>query len=79
VLFHSVVWQYLPEHTRRAVETAMQLAGDVATPDAPLAWLRMETLKSTDPYPVLQLTLWPGGQTRTLALADFHGRWIEWM
>jgi hypothetical protein len=28
---------------------------------------------------VLQLTLWPGGQTRTLALADFHGRWIEWL
>jgi hypothetical protein len=79
VLFHSVVWQYLPEHTRRAVEIAMQLAGDVATPGAPLAWLHMETLKNTDPHPVLQLTLWPGGETRILALADFHGRWMEWL
>ena len=79
VLFHSVVWQYLPDATRQAIENAMQHEGAEATPDAPLAWLRMETLTSTDPYPVLQLTLWPGGQTRTLALADFHGRWVEWM
>jgi hypothetical protein len=78
VLFHSVVWQYLPEHTRHAIETAMQRAGAGATPLAPLAWLRMETLKNTDRHPVLQLTLWPGGETRTLALADFHGRWMEW-
>jgi hypothetical protein len=79
VLFHSVVWQYLPEHTRQAIQAAMRRAGAEATPDAPLAWLAMETLKNTDPHPVLQLTLWPGGQTRTLALADFHGRWMEWL
>jgi hypothetical protein len=79
VLFHSVVWQYLPEHTRQAIQAAMRRAGAEATPDAPLAWLAMETLKNTDPHLVLQLTLWPGGQTRTLALADFHGRWMEWL
>ena len=78
VLFHSVVWQYLPDATRQAIQTTMHNAGTVATLKAPLAWLRMETLSNTDPYPVLQLTLWPGGQTRTLALADFHGRWVEW-
>jgi hypothetical protein len=79
VLFHSVVWQYLPDKTKDAIENAMRRAGDVATRDKPLAWLRMETLKKTDPHPVLQLTLWPGGKTRMLALADFHGRWMEWM
>jgi hypothetical protein len=79
VLFHSVVWQYLPEHTRQAIEAAMRRAGAGATPDAPLAWLRMETLKNTDPHPVLQLTLWPAGETRQLALSDFHGRWIDWL
>jgi hypothetical protein len=79
VLFHSVVCQYLPEHTKLAIQTAMRRAGAEAGPDAPLAWLAMETLKNTDPHPVLQLTLWPGGQTRTLALADFHGRWMEWL
>ena len=25
-----------------------------------------------------QSALLPGGQTRPLALADFHGRWLEW-
>ena len=79
VLFHSVVWQYLPDATRQAIQNDMRIEGAKSTPNAPLAWLRMETLTSTDPYPVLQLTLWPGGQTSTLALADFHGRWVEWM
>jgi hypothetical protein len=78
VLFHSVVWQYLPEHTKHAIETAVQRAGAEAPPLAPLAWLRMEILKNTDPHPALRLTLWPGGEARTLALADFHGRWVEW-
>jgi hypothetical protein len=79
VLFHSVVWQYLAEKTKASIQNAMQRAGDAATSEASLAWLRMETLSTTDPYPTLQLTLWPGGQTRHLALADFHGRWIEWL
>jgi hypothetical protein len=78
VLFHSVVWQYLPEPTKSAIEAAMQSAGEKAAHKRPLAWLRMEPLASTDQYPSLRLTLWPGGQTRTLALADFHGRWMEW-
>jgi hypothetical protein len=79
VLFHSIVCQYLPEHTKQAIQSAMRRAGADATPEAPLAWLAMETLRNTDPHPVLQLTLWPGGETRTLALADFHGRWMEWL
>jgi hypothetical protein len=79
VLFHSVVWQYLPEKTKASIENAMQRAGNAATREAPLAWLRMETLSKTDPHPTLQLTVWPGGQTRHLALADFHGRWVEWL
>lgn len=77
VLFHSVVWQYLSEDTKTAIEAAMLRAGENATHDMPLAWLRMEPLTGTDPHPALRLTLWPGGQTRTLALADFHGRWME--
>jgi hypothetical protein len=78
VLFHSVVWQYLPETTKASVETSMQSAGAQSMPDTPLAWLRMEPLTSADPHPSLRLTLWPGGETRTVGLADFHGRWVEW-
>jgi hypothetical protein len=27
----------------------------------------------------LTLTLWPGGETRTLAVAHPHGRWVQWL
>jgi hypothetical protein len=79
VLFHSVVWQYLLDKTKTNIENALRQAGDAATSEAPLAWLRMETLSATDPHPTLQLTVWPGGEARQLALADFHGRWIDWL
>ena len=28
--------------------------------------------------PALSLTLWPGGETRVLARADFHCNWVRW-
>ena len=79
VLFHSVVWQYLPEETKAAITQAMEDAGAAAAPDMPLAWLRMEGLGGSDPFATLQLTLWPAGETRLLARCDFHARWIEWL
>ncbi len=78
VLFHSVVWQYLPETTRAAITQAMEAAGEAATLESPLAWLRLEGLGGSDPFATLQLTLWPSGTTRMLAKADFHARWIDW-
>jgi hypothetical protein len=27
----------------------------------------------------LLLTSWPGGTSRRLAYADYHGRWVEWL
>ncbi len=78
VLFHSVVWQYLPETTKAGIGVAMERAGQAATRNAPLAWLRMEGMGGVEPFSTLHLTLWPGGETRNLAHADFHGRWIAW-
>lgn len=84
VLFHSIMWQYLPRRTREAILDAVAEAGGAATADAPLAHLRMEPLELADPYATLSLTLWPGssyagGRTRHLARCDYHGRWIEWI
>ena len=45
-------------------------AGDA--PQAPLAWLRMEG-DGAEPGAAIALTLWPGGRTRLLGRADFHG------
>lgn len=79
VLFHSIMWQYMPRETRMDILAALDEAGRVATSDAPIARLRMEPLDPKDGFATLSLTLWPGAETRRLAKCDFHGRWIEWL
>lgn len=79
VLFHSIMWQYLPAATRSAIDAAMQRAGSTVTPDAPIAWLTMEAEDARDARATLALTLWPGGERRRLALCDYHGRAIQWL
>ncbi|HTV68041.1 MAG TPA: DUF2332 family protein [Rhizobiaceae bacterium] len=78
-LFHSIMWQYMPESVRREIETEVTKIGAAANKDVPLAWLRMEPLDTKQPHATLTLTLWPGGETRHLAKCDYHGRWIEWI
>lgn len=78
VLFHSIMWQYMPRASRDGVLAALEEAAATATADAPVARLRMEPLGEA-PHATLSLTTWPGGQTRRLAHCDFHGRWIEWL
>ncbi|WP_294321362.1 DUF2332 domain-containing protein [uncultured Sphingomonas sp.] len=77
VLLHSVVWQYLGDARRGAITAMMDDAAARATPDRPLAWVRME------PDRVLQrqelhVQHWPGQpEPRMLATAHAHGAWIE--
>lgn len=77
LIFHTVVWQYLPAASRDRGEALLARAGAAATPDAPLARLAMES-DGAEPGAALHLTLWPGGQAIPLGRADFHGRWIDW-
>ncbi len=77
-LVHSIVWQYLPPATRERIEAAVQAAAARATPQAPLAWLRMEFFAKDAPAE-LRLTLWPEGSERTLARTHPHGEWVEWL
>lgn len=77
VLMHTIVWQYLPAEVQRRIEAALDTAGAAATAEAPIAWLRVEP----DGLPGsagIRLTLWPGGETRLLGRADYHGRWARW-
>jgi hypothetical protein len=79
VVFHSVVWQYLPEATKQGVQDALDRAAATATPTHRLAWLRYEPnpllkdLGSVEGFGVA-LTLWPGGDQRRLASTDGHTR-----
>lgn len=78
VLFHSIMWQYLPERTQQEISSLVSTAGEAATSADPIYWLRMENaLQGSDAE--LRLTFWPGGGEHLLARCDFHGRWIEWI
>jgi hypothetical protein len=77
VLFHSIVWQYLPPVTQQRIEAALERTGARASEDTPLAWLRMEP-SSHGGHAELRLTIWPGVREQLLAHADYHGRWVSW-
>ncbi|MER8481574.1 DUF2332 family protein [Mesorhizobium sp. M1322] len=79
VLYHSIMWQYLPRATKDAITASLEQAGRQAAAAAPVARLKMEPRDPTKQWAVLSLTLWPGGETRRLAHCDYHGRWIEWI
>jgi hypothetical protein len=79
VLFHTVMWQYLPQATRDAIRHMMNAAGAQATRDKPLAWIRVETNRATFRHE-LTVKYWPDGeQVVQLAEAHPHGAWVEWM
>lgn len=83
VLFHTVVWQYLPPPTAAAITQMMEQAGMQATPERPLAWLSLETDRATFRNE-LHVRWWSGGgegrsEPVLLAHAHPHGAWIEWL
>jgi hypothetical protein len=70
VIYHSIVSQYLSDEERGALFDGIRKAGERATPEAPLAWLRMEP---ADDRANLELTIWPGGEDRHLGRVGYHG------
>jgi hypothetical protein len=77
-LFHTVMWQYLPEATQQAITAMMEEAGGRATAERPLAWLALETNRETFRHE-LRVRYWPGGQEAVqLCEAHPHGAWVEW-
>lgn len=78
-LFHSIVWQYVPEPSRERIVQAMERAGEAATADEPLAWIMLETNRETFAHE-LRVRYWPGPANWTLlATAHPHGAWVEWL
>ena len=78
VLYHSIMWQYLPPATRAAVTKTMKRAGERADAAAPLAWLRFEPDDRQGP-PDLRLTTWPDRRDERLATAQAHGGQMTWL
>ena len=78
VLFHTVMWQYLPEPTRARIREAMERAGAAATAEKPLAWIRVETNRQTFRHEA-RVRCWPEGEDWVqLGEAHPHGAWVEW-
>ncbi|NMN05991.1 MULTISPECIES: DUF2332 domain-containing protein [unclassified Novosphingobium] len=79
VIYHSIVWQYLPPSTQERIAAAIAAAGARATPSRRLAWLALETNRATFRHE-LTLRLWPDqGAPVCLAAAHAHGAWVEWL
>ncbi len=74
VVYHSIVIQYLSAGDQEAFSRTIAEAGERATGEAPLAWLRMEP---DGRRAAIRMTIWPGGEDRLLALAGYHGTPVE--
>jgi hypothetical protein len=81
VVFHSITEVYLSPDQRARIRELLEDAGSRATRTSPLAWLRFE--HSWDSSLGLEcevtLTVWPGGERRTLATALPHGSPVRWL
>jgi hypothetical protein len=77
VLFHSVVWWYIPEPERDRIARTMEAVSARATAAAPLAWLRMEGARVDEAE--LRLRLWPNGDDVLLAGVHYHGASVRWL
>lgn len=81
VLMHSIMWSYLPAPTKAAITETLDRLGRAATADRPLARVMLEPL-ITAPGATLRAEIWRGGgagpEIADLAIADYHGAWIEW-
>ena len=81
VVWHSVVRQYLAPEERAEVDALIAVAGERATSDAPLVRLSLEPSKQTASTFrfLVELTSWPGGDSRLLAECLGHGPPVTWM
>lgn len=82
VMYHSIMWQYMPAETQAAITAAFEAAGAVASPERPLAWIALETDPKTFRHE-LKVRYWCGseqdGETYLLSFAHPHGAWVEWI
>jgi hypothetical protein len=79
VVYHTIVWPYLPDDVRGAADAAIAAAGERATDEAPLALLSFEGARTDSSRTELQLTEWPGGRSRLLATTSHHPISVNWL
>jgi hypothetical protein len=77
VVFHSIMWQYMPPDEQEAAWQAIRAHQSLATREAPFFWLRMEYDEGRRKH---ELRLWsaPDGGDRLLATVHPHGEHAFW-
>ena len=81
VVWHSVMWQYLPAAEQAAADEAIAALGARATAETPLARLRLEPTRRTPDANhefLITLQVWPTGTTHILGHAAPHGLPTVW-
>ncbi|MET0999064.1 MAG: DUF2332 domain-containing protein [Marmoricola sp.] len=81
VLWHSVMWQYLPVPEQERVTARIQELGALATEGSRFAHLFLEPTRrapETEHEFLVVLTTWPGGRRRILGRAAPHGLPVTW-
>ena len=73
VVYHSIVQEYFSAEVRSAFHACLQEAGERASLDAPLCWLRLEPISDPELRYAVRLTRWPGGAERVVAWSGPHG------
>ena len=78
VLFHTVMWQYMPAATQQRITAAMEDAAHHVSQDAALAWIMLEPNPETFRMEC-RVRYWPDGACDALlAETHPHGAWVEW-
>lgn len=77
VLFHSVMWQYMPQDEQAAVLDQIHAHRAQASRDQPFYWLRMEQNEASQKME-LRLLGWDRGEDRILATVHPHGASARW-
>ena len=81
VLWHSIMWQYLPTDEQDRVTARLEALGDAADAGSPFAHLFLEPTRRGPDQPhefLVVLTTWPGGVRRVLGKAPAHGLPVTW-
>lgn len=80
VVWHSVVWQYLPAAEQAAVTTRLEELGAGAGASRGLAHVSVEPVRR-DPEPVFEVWVrqWPGGERRVVGTSVPHGVPTTWL
>jgi hypothetical protein len=77
VLWHSIMWQYLDDDQKAAIDAGVAALGAAATESARFAHVSLELVKLTSDTPV-EMQTWPGGARSVLGKAPPHGIPVTW-